>query len=649
VPEIASIQYGETFITRTDATALVLARLLGRLPTALWDTDPFHLTVQRDLLQAVAQQMALWLENRTIARQMTLLLEAEGLDLDALLHSYDLKRYLQRPDAYARQVGMHVLWVPKGTTHALSVLADLLFDLPHTTLRTGRHEVHTFVADTSPITTPYSYWGMLSQEGLWYAVTVDQELPTISQIPPPGVNQAPGPQTLNWFTILDATATPWYVTIAGDTLATQATMPTWGTGTAEPFRVLDGAGGWWELRYDAIQEHLYPVLVTGLEPFGYWRVLSPDNGTYAVWVDRGDLVINPTPPAGRDETPTLAALDWFTVWDATDTPWYVAIQGDTVQIARVQPVGTGTAVLFRVLDGDGTWWGLHATAAVEALETFIITPAAPDITVVSPGHTFDAFHLTDSAAQSWWFSMDGSTMQLTPTLPVGATESTPAGGPFRWLRVYALDGQLWYGFPSVDGVWQIELTSPGGLGTALPQTVGNSFGVEWHFGATHDATFATSESPRVALEGLATALVLNDADGVRWFWRITGNAPFLEVSSVLWPDTVSQMPWGEISWLRLLNASGEVCYVFPAQDTGIPVVEAGPPLPSYWGWAAPVMMVDPNGQGWGLRVDSDNVLIYEAQGVDDIPQRPPLLSLRDAVEAMGHVQAAGSLVTVLMR
>jgi hypothetical protein len=648
VPEIPSIQYGETFITRTDATALVLARLLGRLPTALWDTDPTHLTVQHDLLQAVAAQMAVWLENRTIARQMTLLLEAEGLDLDALLHSYKLKRYLQRPDAYARQIGVHILYVPQGTTHALSVLADLLFALPHTTLHTGRHEVHTFVADTHPVTTPYSYWGMLSQEGLWYAVTVDHELPTISQMPPPGVNQAPGPQTLNWFTVRDETQRPWYVTIAGDTLAIALIPPAWGTGTAEPFRVLDGNAGLWELRVDSLREVVYAVLVTGSEPFAYWRVLSPGNGTYAVWVDRGTLVITLTPPAGRDETPTLAALDWFTVWDATDTSWYVSIQGDTVQLARVQPAGTGTAVPFRVLDGDGTWWGLSVVAAAEALETLLITPAAPDIPVVSPGHPFEAFQLRDSVNQPWWFSIDGRTTQLTAALPVGATDITPVGGPFRWLRVYSLDKRLWYGFPSVDGVWRIELTSPGGLGTALPQTLGNAFGVEWHFGATPDGTFATSDTPRVDLEGLSTALVLNDADGVRWFWRITGSSPFLEVSSVLWPDTVSQMPWGEISWLRLLNASGVPCYVFPGRYTGIPVVEAGPPITSYWGWSAPVPMVDSRGQVWALRVDSDNVLIYEPQVMDDIPARSPVLSLRDAVEAMGHVQAAGSLVTVLI-
>jgi hypothetical protein len=197
-------------------------------------------------------------------------------------------------------------------------------------------------------------------------------------------------------------------------------------------------------------------------------------------------------------------------------------------------------------------------------------------------------------------------------------------------------------------VWEIELTSPGGLGTALPQTLGDAFGVQWHWGVTPDQTFAISNTSRVDLQGLSTALVLNDADGVRWFWRITGAYPFFEVSPALWPDTVSQMPWGEISWLRMISAAGETRYVFPAQYTGMPVVEAGPPTASYWGWTDPITLYDPTGQGWLLRVDIDDVLIYDPQFIEDIPDRPPLLSLRDAVEAAAHIQAAGSLITVLI-
>src|SRR5580765_4158647 len=100
--EVATIRYGSELITREDATARLLQRLLNHLPQSLWDTDPASPTVQRDLYQAFAERSAQFLDNLTIARKMTLLLEAEGLDLDALLRDYGLRRYLQRPDAYAR-------------------------------------------------------------------------------------------------------------------------------------------------------------------------------------------------------------------------------------------------------------------------------------------------------------------------------------------------------------------------------------------------------------------------------------------------------------------------------------------------------------------------------------------------------------------
>src|SRR5215813_14194720 len=96
-------------------TADTLARMLRRLPASLWDIDPSSATLQRDIYKAIAEQLALWLENQAIARTMTLLLQAQGRDLDVLLADYGLQRYLQRPDAYARQIGEHILWHPTGT------------------------------------------------------------------------------------------------------------------------------------------------------------------------------------------------------------------------------------------------------------------------------------------------------------------------------------------------------------------------------------------------------------------------------------------------------------------------------------------------------------------------------------------------------
>lgn len=472
----------------TTTTAATLARMLRRLPPSLWDTDPASPTLQRDLYNAIASQCAIWLENREIARQATLLREAAGVDLDTLLADYSLKRYLQRPDAYARQIAMQILWTPKGTAFSIARLADLLFDQPHVTLRTGRGHVHVLLADTHAITTPYSYWGMLSEDGLWYALSVDGEVPTISQIAPPGLDVTPGGRPLHWFTVQDELSATWYITIVADTLVSSPTPPTWGTGTTAP-------------------------------------VTLPD--------------------------------------------------------------------------GTGTTWTLSADSHTQALVTTQAATNQPPLTVLSPNHTFQALHLVDSDNVDWWFYIDADTLALTTTFPAGATDVTPAGGPFRWLRLTDLAGTFWYGSPTTLGTWFVDTAPPGGLGTALPHDLGDAQGVQWHWGIDPASTFATSDRPNIDYGGFATAICLNDAAGLRWFWRV--RAGKLEWSRVLWPNTIDQSPWGEIGWLAMPTTTGIPVYVYPALQ-GFPIATDGPPMTSYGGWRDPLTLVDNTGQFWTLQV-----------------------------------------------
>ena len=473
--------------TLTDDTAAVLARMLRRLPSSLWDTDPASNTLQRDLYRAFAAQVAVWLENRAIARTMTLLLEADGVDLDTLLADYGLKRYLQRPDAYARQIAMQILWTPKGTHYAVATMADLLFDAPHLTLRTGRSHTHVLLADTHPITRPHSYWGMLSDEGRWYALTIDGTVPTISVASPPGLDLSPGIRPLHWFVVEDELSATWYVTIAHDTLVVSQTLPAWGVGTSEAFSVLDGQGTTWELSVDSRTEALV----------------------------------------------------------ATST-------------------GTGVA----------------------------------EVSVLSPNHAFQALALVDSAAVTWWLAMDGGTGALHATLPIGATDVTPSGGPFRWLRLQDLAGTFWYASPTTLGTWFVDTAPPGGLGTALPQGVGDAFAVLWHWGVAGN-TFAMSDAPHIDYGGMATAICLRDAAGQGWFWRVRGGR--LEWSAHLWPDTIDQSPWGDLGWLEVITTTGAVAYVYPSLQ-GAPVSADGPPSTSFWGWREPVTLIDATGARWQIHV-----------------------------------------------
>ena len=474
--------------TLTEHTSDVLARMLRRLPPSLWNTDPTDSTLQRDLYRAFAEQIAVWLENRAIARASTLLLEADGVDLDTLLADYGLKRYLQRPDDYARQIAMQILWTPKGTHYAVATMADLLFDAPHVTLRTGRSHTHVLLADTHPITVEHSYWSLLSDEGLWYALTVDGTVPTISPFSPPGLDLSPGERPLHWFTVEDELSATWYVTIAADTLVVSQTAPGWGTGTSQS---------------------------------------------------------------------------------------------------------------FSVLDGQGTTWELSVHSGTESLVCTAIAPDQPPLTVLSPNHVFQAMQLVDSAATVWWLSIDGDTGNLTSTLPAGATDVTPAGGPWRWLRLQDLAGAFWYASVTTLGVWLLHTSPPAGLGTAFPQGVGDAHGVMWHWGVDPAGSFAISDAPNIDYGGMATAICLNAADGLKWFWRVRGGR--LEWSHELWPDTIDQSPWGELGWLATHTTTGARVYVYPSLQ-GVPIAADGPPNTSPWGWDDPVTFVDAPGAAWQIQV-----------------------------------------------
>jgi hypothetical protein len=645
MPELPSIDYGTESLTLTETTARVLRSMLGRLPEDLWNRDPDALTLQRDIYQAIAAQVARWLENRTIATPMTLLLEAQGLDLDRLLRDYGLRRYMQRPDDYARQIGLHCLYIPKATDYAVRRLADLLLAVPHTTLVTGPGEIHTLVAATRPITASYTYWRLVSEQGVPYAVTVHYEVPTCTRLPPPGLDQTPGGIPLDWLTLRDETHALWYVAIRGDSFVTSST-PLPGHGTFEPFEVLDGAHGRWSLRVD----HATGVLVSAplSTSMGYWRLTSASSTVYAVFIDGGVPTINTTFPPGRDETPATTPLDWFVALDGTGVPWYVTIAHDTLITQPLLPAGTGTTTPFRTLDAAGALWSLTAQTLTGVLVATLLTPAATTAPVLDPAHGYEAVQLHDENAAPWWLWVQDGAGVLTSTLPAGATDVTPPGGPYRWLRLEDLQGQRWYGFPDTLGVFVTSLTNPGGRGTLQPTLLGDARGVQWHYGIDPAGVFTTSSRPPMDYGGLSSALILHDAQGVAWCWRVTNTSgvPFFEVSAALWEDAVPGSPWGSLSWLLVPNDAEQARYVFPSVVTGLPQVEAGPPPGALWGWSEPVLLVDQQGTQYALGIDATNVLEFHALPPDDIPLPQPTLPLRDFYDAMLHVRAQGSLVTL---
>jgi hypothetical protein len=622
----------------------LLTRMLRRLPASLWDTSPTSATLQRDLYRAFASVMVEWLAQRDIARTMTLLLEAQAGDLDVLLQDYGLRRYLQRPDAYARQIGMNLLWTPKGTLYSVAQVADLLLESPHVTLRTGPSHVHVFLAQAQSITTPYSYWGLLAQDGTWYAVTIDAAVPMVSRRPPPGMNVAPGPHTLSWFTALDQFGATWYLTIASDTLVPVRTQPS-GYGTTEPFRVLDGLGQRWGLSVDGLAEATIPVLDTGLAGFGYWRLLDSNGATQALWIEARVPTTSATPPGGAsDQTPGGTPLRWFRAYDGMGTAWYVFLEDDSLAATLSSPGGTGSAAPLVLLDAGLQRWTLTVDAATT--ETVVQAAENADLVVVAPDAPHTAVQLLDANLTPWWLSIDARVTQLTPLIPVTAINATPPGGAFRWLRVYDRAGGLWYLFPSPTGVLVVDTVSPGGAGTGEPQTLGDTGGTRWRLGVDVAGSLGLSEALAVDYGGFATAVCLTDPQGGRWFWRVDGSV--LEWSETLWPDTIDQSPWGSLGWLQVMDEVGSVRYAWPDAQGG-PLATTGPPPGSPWGWRRPIVLRDRGGTQWTLHVLVDACLGVLQVPPDDFPDAPAPLVLPEALEALHHVQAAGSLVTLYVQ
>lgn len=790
---LASIDYGTQRLTLTEAQTAVLARMLSRLPEDLWNTDPEALTLQRDLYQAIAGEIARWLESRTVATPMTLLPEAQGLDLDRLLRDYGLRRYFQRPDTYAQQIGLHCLYIPKATFYAVQRLADLLLAVPHVTLQTGKGEVHTFVADTRPVTAPYTYWRLVSDLGVPYSVTVHFGMPLCAPSVPPGQDTTPGGAPLDWFVVRDPAHAPWYVTVRGDALCTFASQPS-GRGTTAPFQVLDHASGVWVMTADpfgvlvttpvagtgpsvssmtraavpmprvinlaywrlqsadgvvalsvegqvptfsltvpgggidetpggvpldwiAVHEaggSLWSLTVQGrtlvltagagtgvstttplqlrdaqgdvwdafasplgvletqpgvyvpppdpeptVPPTSYWRVRR-GAGVVAVYVEYQVPTWSATFPTGSDETPTTAPLDWIALTDSAGTLWSVTVEGDTFVTSHGAGSGASQPGLWQQRDAAGALWTMGITPLGVLFTTSGPPPPAPPtapvgatpwaapLPVLDPAHPYETCQLVDSAGGVWWLAIETGTGVLWPTPPSGATDVTPLGGPYRWLRLYDLQGSLWYGFPDTQGTWTTSLVSPGGRGSKAPQALGDARGVQWHYGIDPAGAFTTSQRPSVTYGGLSSTLIIRDAHEVAWCWRITtpSGTPFFEVSRALGEDAVATSPWGSIAWLTLVGHAGGTMYVFPSVYTGMPTVQAGPPPGAWWGWTEPITFVDQRGTEYVLSLEHADVLTYTALPPDDIPAPAATLSLRDFRDAMVHVRAQGTIVTL---
>jgi hypothetical protein len=488
VPSLAATRYGNEVLTQEDVTLRLLTDLLQRLPEALWNTDPTDPTLQQQLFVPIATELARWLEQLTMATKMTLLLEAEGIDLDRLLDDYGLRRYLQRPDPYARQVGMACLFRVKATLTALTRLADLLFDLPHTVLRTGPAEVQVFLADSAPITTPYSYWTVTSRDGRRYAVTVHKGLGWISERPPPGLDVTPAGAQLAGIKIGGDDSNFWYLTVEGDTLHVSRTPPTWGPSDAVGYQVLDGEGQLWTFGVLSGPEVAQPILLSSsnaplvvldpAHPFQTAQVVDAVGTSWWLWVRRGIAHLDPTAPVGAlNVTPQGGPWRWLRLYGVGDSLWYgFPLTTGIWDVSQATPGGLGTNGVQELGDPDGTSWRLGITTS----GTFGVS----DTPRVTYGTLATALLLHDRTGKAWYWRIrvPGPIFDVSDTLWPDTVVQMPWGS-LGWLAITSAEGLQWYVFPmAVIGNPQVELgppsTSP--WGWREPVQLRDSTGQRWN-------------------------------------------------------------------------------------------------------------------------------------------------------------------------
>jgi hypothetical protein len=482
----------------------------------------------------LTQEMALWLESKTVARDAALLRRAQGIDLDLRLQDYGLKRYNRRPDPYARQLGLNILFTPKGTLYAVSQVADLLLDTTHLVQRSGRNQYHLLLAFSRPLQVTPTYWSLADTTGqLWYLYVRLGAL-RASRIPPPGFETTPPGAPLTSIQLQGTDLSTWYLALQPGGGATVTQSPgSWGASNTVPFQLVDDTGLVWTYQVNPVTQLLIPHSMPGTPT----TLLSPQN-----------------------------TQEFFALRDDTGTTQYL--------------------------------W---------------VTPAG-------------------TMAQD--------------TSPPGGTNVTPGGGPYDWLRLHQQDGTRWALAPLATGRLQMTDGVIAGRGTTTPVTLGVSDGSRWRLGIGRSGTLALSDDPPVSYQQAATCVVVLDTSGTRWFWRARPGGA-VDVSPVLWPDTIPVIPLGEVAWYQFADAVGTVRYLAPSL-TGVPLGQVTPPTTTAYGVLGTFTVRDTTGQQWVAVMNSSGQLGFTQGPQEDLPIPDPVVLLRDIKDVCDRVQAAGTIAAMLI-
>ena len=553
--------------------------------------------------------------------------------------------------------------------------------------------------DTSASVTPLAeavpstadYWALNDAQGTPYALWIDAAgVPTVTTPVSGGRPTTPPGGPFTWIQVVDESQTPWFVQVQADTLVVVATQPQ-AAGTTTAVRLSDQAGTVWTLMVSRGEEALVSVVPPppSLPPPAiiaanaqYWRLVDDASTVWGLWIDAEVPTLTSPITSGHDATPggtSAPPLPWFVAHDSARQVWYVQVRGDALEAVLTQPAGTGSLQDVTLNDAAGQVWTLSLDQGSEALLASLPSLLGPPGALPA---TAQYWRLVDDTSTVWALWMDAEVPTLTSPI-VGGTDVTPStsggasGAGAAALPWFAASDQAhtpWY-LQVRGATLEAVLSQPAGTGTLQAAVLTDAAGRTWTLSMDSGSTALLASLPVPPPSGGGPPSG-GPVPGTASYWRMldtagTLYAVFVDAEVPTITATVSggtdQTPGGTpVHWFTVTDEVSTLWYVTIVADSlnlqlALPAGAGTYQVPSFtdthgtvWtltayhtGEALVTTVGAPPGGGAPL-AGTWRITVQPVPSSAQIPALAHPLALRDATEAFRHIQAAGSLVSILV-
>jgi hypothetical protein len=405
----------------------------------------------------------------------------------------------------------------------------------------------------------------------------------------------------------------------------------------------------------------------------YWRLFDEGGTLYALWIEGEVPTLSADFTGGIDRTPLTDTLVWVALQDDTAVTWYLSVVAQTLSLDTTMPSGTGTSTALTLQDAAGQAWALSVQAGAEAVLTTTTTaPAPPTLPPPVIPTTADYWRLVDDLGTPSALFIEAEVPTLTTAI-TGGHETTPGGAPLPWFVATDVTNATWY-IAVQGGTLQVSTTAPAGSGSFQAATLADASGALWTLTISRDeeALIAAlplppgpEPGPPPGVPGTADYWRLLDSTGTLYAFYIEAEVPTLTTTITGGTD---RTPEGTpLTWYTVLDELGTLWYVTVRSDTFSLQVTVPMGLGTYqvptladssgavWSLTAYVtgealvttLGTGPDGGG-ALLAGTWRIGVQLVPESEQIPGLQPALDVHEAANAFRHIQAAGSLLSLLV-